>query len=123
MHALVADDSRAIRSLLGGILRQLGFNEITEAEHGRQALDLVQSGLRPDVVLIDWNMPVMDGLEFVKAVRADRSYDGLRVVMVTSETGPEAVLRALAAGVDDYAMKPFTADVIATKLQLLGVLS
>jgi len=124
MRALVVDDSRAVRRLLGGILRNLGFDEVVEAGHGREALALLtDGGLRPDVVLVDWNMPEMDGLDFVKAVRADRSHDGLCLLMVTSESGPEGILRALAAGVDDYAMKPFTPDVIASKLQLLGVLS
>ncbi len=124
MHALVVDDSRAVRRLLRGILLNLGFDHVDEAEHGRQALDLIVDGeLRPDVVLVDWNMPEMNGLDFVKALRADRSYDGLCLLMVTSESGPEGILRALAAGVDDYAMKPFTPDVIAGKLATLGVLS
>lgn len=124
MRALIVDDSRAVRRLLRGILTDLGFDEVVEAEHGRAALDLLAAdGPQPDVVLVDWNMPEMDGLDFVKAVRADRARDGLCLLMVTSESGPEGIVRALAAGVDDYAMKPFTPDVIAGKLQLMGVLA
>ncbi len=122
MRALVVDDSRAIRRLLGRILGELGF-AVTEAGHGREALDLISGSDPPDVVLVDWNMPEMDGLDFVKAVRADRSFDGLCLLMVTSETGPEHIVKALAAGVDDYAVKPFTPDIIASKLQLMGLVS
>ncbi len=72
-------------------------------------------------MLVDWNMPEMDGLQFVRAVRAERAYDGVPVIMVTSESGPEQVVRALTAGADEYAMKPFTAAVILEKLALLGL--
>ncbi|MBX9582816.1 MAG: response regulator [Gemmataceae bacterium] len=121
MLALVVDDSRTVRLVVGKLLRDVGF-DVVEAADGRAALD--QLRLHPGVglVLVDWNMPVMNGLEFVAAVRADRAFDPVRVMMVTTETEPEQVRRALAAGANEYLMKPFNRDVLVAKLGLLGVL-
>jgi two-component system chemotaxis response regulator CheY len=117
MRALVVDDSRAMRMMLRRTLGGLGF-EVLEAEHGAAAL-AVLDGVGPvDVCLVDWNMPVMDGLEFVKAVRADPEYERMVVVMVTSESDPARILRALMAGADEYATKPLTPEVLAEKLDL-----
>ena len=122
MRALVIDDSRAMRSILGKILMGLGF-AVDEAGHGRDGLDCLRQGLRPDVILLDWNMPEMNGYEFLKAVRADRAYRDLTIMMVTTESEMSQVVRALAAGANEYVMKPFTAEVIRDKLTLLGVTS
>jgi len=73
------------------------------------------------LVLVDWNMPVMDGLEFIKTVRQSRTWDSLRIVMVTTETESEQVQRAMTAGANEYVMKPFTSEVLVAKLSLLGV--
>jgi two-component system chemotaxis response regulator CheY len=122
MHALIVDDSRATRRLIARMLDAIGI-ESTEAENGRDALDRLRDIETPDVILVDWNMPEMDGLTLIKTLRAERAYDRLPVLMVTSETEPAYIVRALAAGADEYTMKPFTADGIAEKLRLIGVLS
>lgn len=122
MHALIVDDSRATRRMIARMLSAIGI-ESTEAENGRDALDQLLSIDTPDVALVDWNMPVMDGLELIKTLRGDRVYDRMAVLMVTSETEPASIVRALAAGADEYTMKPFTADAIAEKLRMVGVLS
>lgn len=120
MHALIVDDSRPIRRIEAEILRGLGF-ETADAGHGQEALDRLQTGPLPDVVLVDWNMPQMDGLEFIKAVRRESRYAGLVLLMVTTETEPEQMLRALSAGADEYLMKPFQKDQLVDKLRLVGV--
>jgi two-component system, chemotaxis family, chemotaxis protein CheY len=120
MQALVIDDSRAVRLLVGNILRQQGF-EVHEAGHGQQGLEQLQQNPEISLVLVDWNMPVMDGLEFIKTVRQSRTWDSLRIVMVTTETESEQVQRAMTAGANEYVMKPFTSEVLVAKLSLLGV--
>lgn len=121
MRALVIDDSRAVRLLIGSILRELGM-EVLEAANGREALDRLRGEDPVELVLVDWNMPVMNGLEFIQAVRAQRAYDPVRILMVTTETESEQVARALAAGANEYVMKPFTKDVIVAKLSLMDVI-
>jgi two-component system, chemotaxis family, chemotaxis protein CheY len=122
MHALVVDDSRPIRRIEGDILRELGF-QTTDACHGKEALERLLDSPRPDVVLVDWNMPEMDGLEFIKAVRKDSRYSGLPILMVTTETEPEQMLRALTAGADEYLMKPFQKEGLVEKLRMIGVIN
>lgn len=101
------------------MLKQLGF-EVAEAVHGQDALDQLAAGLAPDVVLVDWNMPVLNGLDFVRAVRAQPHYQELPLMMVASETEVEQMSLAQAAGANEYVMKPFGKEVIADKLQMLG---
>lgn len=122
MRALVVDDSRPIRRIESEILRELGFDTY-DASNGREALERLQAGDVPDVVLVDWNMPEMDGLEFIKAVRKDARYSGLVVLMVTTETETDQMLRALSAGADEYLMKPFQKDGLIDKLRLVGVVA
>ena len=120
MRALVVDDSRATRMILRRLLAQLDF-EVLEAGHGEEALAAMAASGPVDLALVDWNMPVMDGLAFVRALRADPAQDGCKVVMVTTESDIERIAEALEAGADEYAMKPFDRDVIAGKLSLLGI--
>lgn len=120
MHALIVDDSRAMRRILRQIVEPLGF-QITEAGNGREALQRLDENVDVDLVLIDWNMPEMNGLDFVKAVRANPQYEQLRMVMVTTETEPARMARALMAGVDEFVMKPFTRKILLDKLRLIGV--
>jgi two-component system, chemotaxis family, chemotaxis protein CheY len=120
MKVMVIDDSRAMRTLLGGMIREMGF-EVLEAKHGKDALDQLQAGGAPDVALVDWNMPEMNGYEFVKAVRADTVFQPLKLMMVTTETDMSQVVKAIEAGADEYVMKPFTKEVLLDKLQLLGL--
>ena len=120
MQALVIDDSRAMRLILGRMLRELDI-DVAEATNGRDALSQLDSGLTPDFVLVDWNMPEMTGIEFVEAVRKEPYESTARVVMVTTETEVSQIVRALDAGADEYVMKPFTKESICEKLQLLGL--
>jgi two-component system chemotaxis response regulator CheY len=120
MRALVIDDSRVVRLLIGNILRDIGM-QVVEAATGREALDQLTRSPDVELVLVDWNMPEMNGLEFIQAVRAQPAYDALRVLMVTTETESEQVLRALNAGANEYVMKPFTKEILLAKLSLLEV--
>jgi len=120
MRTLVIDDSRAVRAFIRPILLELGF-EVIEAGNGREGLDRLVEFPDTSLVLVDWNMPVMDGLEFIQTVRSDRANDALRIVMVTTETESEQMNRAMAAGANEYVMKPFTRDVLIAKLSLMDV--
>jgi two-component system chemotaxis response regulator CheY len=120
MRALVIDDSRTMRAILGKMLKEIGF-EVLEAADGREALERLQQNGRPDLVLVDWNLPHMNGLDFVRAVRAEREYDGLPLLMVTTETERAQVAKALEAGATEYIMKPFTREILRDKLNLLGI--
>jgi two-component system chemotaxis response regulator CheY len=122
MHALIVDDSTTMRMILKAHLKKLGF-EVTEAVNGRDALDQLKAMATADLVMVDWNMPVMDGLEFVRAVRTEIEYAALPMMMVTTNTDRAHVSQALEAGANEYIMKPFTADMIREKLQLLGLLA
>ncbi len=118
--ALVIDDSRTMRMLLKRILVGLGY-EVLEAGHGQEALDVIDGGRVPDVCLVDWNMPVMDGLQFVTTVRSRRDLRQVTLMMVTTESEHGQIVRALAAGAHEYVIKPFTPDGIVDKLVLLGL--
>jgi len=120
MLALVVDDSRAMRMILRRILSDNGYT-VLEAGDGQQALDLLAGGARPDVALVDWNMPVLDGLGFISACRRNRDYRGITLMMVTTESEQSQIVRALAAGAHEYVIKPFTAEAIVEKLELLGL--
>jgi two-component system chemotaxis response regulator CheY len=120
MHALLIDDSRAMRLILGRMLGQLGF-QVDEAANGHEGLARLDAGPQPELVLVDWNMPEMNGLEFVAAARQPPYSCTARVMMVTTETEVPQMIRALEAGADEYLMKPFTRESIVEKLQLLGL--
>lgn len=119
MHALIIDDSKTMRLIVGKILKQLGF-EVSEAVHGLDALKQLEAGAKPDLALVDWNMPEMGGLEFVRAVRAKPEFADLQMVMVTSESDMHYVTQALENGANEYVMKPFTKETIQIKLEMLG---
>ena len=120
MQALVVDDSRAMRTILGKIVTSLGFDVIT-AVHGKDALDQLTAGARPQLMLLDWNMPEMNGYELLQCVRKDPAHAAAKIIMVTTETEMTQVQNALAAGANEYVMKPFTPEVIYEKLCLLGL--
>ncbi|HYT91348.1 MAG TPA: response regulator [Gemmataceae bacterium] len=120
MRALVIDDSRAVRLIIGTILREMGM-EVIEAGTGLEALAQIERNPDVELVLVDWNMPEMNGLDFIKTIRAQRAYDGVRILMVTTETERSQVTRALDAGADEYLMKPFNRDILVAKLNLLDV--
>ncbi|MDA8282860.1 MAG: response regulator [Actinomycetota bacterium] len=118
MQALVVDDSKAVRSILTRILGELGFG-VAQAADGVEALAELRK-MKPDLALVDWNMPHLNGLELVVAIRRQGTYDGVKLMMVTTESETHQMVRALDAGADEYVMKPFTKDVIVDKLKLLG---
>jgi two-component system, chemotaxis family, chemotaxis protein CheY len=120
MKALVIDDSRAVRRLVGGILTDLGY-QVTEAIHGLDGLEKLDSQGIQDIVLVDWNMPEMNGIDFVKAVRKNPDYHNMPIMMVTTETEMDRMALAFLAGVDEYVMKPFDKATILQKLELLGI--
>lgn len=121
VYAIVIDDSSAMRMILKRIVTNLGFSA-TLAEHGQDALDkMATADHHFDVALIDWNMPVMNGLEFIQTVRDDPRYSDVTLMMVTTESEHSQMVRALAAGAHEYLIKPFTPDAVAEKLELLGL--
>jgi two-component system chemotaxis response regulator CheY len=121
MRAILIDDSRAMRLILRRIVQKVGFDPV-EAGDGQAALDLLATMPEPpELALIDWNMPNMNGLEFVKAARKDPRYADMTLVMVTTESEQGQIVRALAAGAHEYVIKPFTEDSMLGKLALLGL--
>jgi len=119
MKAIVVDDSGTMRRILKRMLVELGF-EVAEAEDGVAALEWFRKNGSLDLALLDWNMPEMSGYDLLRFVRARREFDGMRIMMVTTESEMEKVAKALSAGADEYVMKPFTKEVITDKLSLLG---
>ena len=120
MRALIVDDSRAARMFIDRAVKSLGFTTV-EAEHGAAALELLTRIDAVDAMLVDWNMPVMDGLEFVKNVRKHREYSSIPILMISSESDPKMMARALIAGTDDYLVKPVDAEMLRERLAALGV--
>jgi len=110
-----------MRTILRKVMRSAGF-DVVEGADGRQGLDALSSGPLPDVALVDWNMPGIDGLSFVHAVRDRPEYRPMTLMMVTTESEHNQIVRALAAGAHEYIIKPFTADAIIDKLNLLGLM-
>lgn len=119
MRALVIDDSKSIRSILSKILKEIGFT-VEEAGNGLEALDVIKKE-KVDLALVDWNMPDMNGYEFIQEVRKDNTFKDMRMMMVTTETEMNKVVEALEAGANEYVMKPFTKEMIIEKLALMGM--
>ncbi len=117
---LVVDDSKMIRRVAGRILKDLQFNT-DEAENGQEAITHCKVKM-PDAILLDWNMPVMDGLSFLKELRAQPNGKDPVVVFCTAERSIEKITEALDAGADEYVMKPFDSDIIASKFFQAGLL-
>jgi two-component system chemotaxis response regulator CheY len=123
MKMLIVDDSKAMRNFLQGIAAELSF-ETEAAEDGREGLNkLINNDPRDPfaVALVDWEMPVMNGLELVQTVRRNRDFNSLKLMMVTTQNALENVTAALQAGADDYLMKPVTKELLEEKLQILGM--
>jgi two-component system chemotaxis response regulator CheY len=119
--ALVVDDSRTIRIIIRRILIELGY-EVCEAANGIEALKVLETEKTTvKLVLADWNMPEMNGLELVKCLRQNPEYASLKVLMVTTETEMDQMASALEAGANEYVMKPFTKDILTEKLELVGM--
>ena len=107
--------------IIGNILREIGL-KVLEARDGLEALDQVKRNPDVELLLVDWNMPGMNGIDFIRAIRSERAYDGVRILMVTSEAQGVQVTEALGAGANEYLMKPFSKEVLVAKLNLLDVL-
>jgi two-component system chemotaxis response regulator CheY len=119
MRALIVDDSRFVRGYVRGLLEEKGI-DCEEAGDGQAALDLVLGGKPFDLALVDWNMPVMNGLDMLTQLRA-RGFSGIKVMMVTTEAENDFIIRALDAGADEYLMKPFDGEALGEKLAMLGL--
>ena len=113
MKVIVVDDSSTMRRIITNTLTRIGLSEIVEAEHGLDALSKLD-GI--DLILTDWNMPEMDGLTFVKSVRASESYKHIPIIMITTEAGKEDIVEAIKSGVNNYVVKPFTPEILKTKI-------
>jgi two-component system, chemotaxis family, chemotaxis protein CheY len=120
MRALVVDDSRTMRAIVARHLRELNF-EVSEAASGLEALVSIRKIGPVDVVLVDWNMPEMSGVEFLKRIREEEAFENVPVMMVTTESEMSQVEVALEAGANEYLMKPFDREALLQKLLLLGV--
>ena len=120
MRVLIVDDSKTMRSIIGRIVKELGF-EVLEAGDGRLALAELENAGPVELCLVDWNMPVMNGIEFVAAVREKHVWDPIKLMMITTASDAEHIQRALAAGANEYLMKPFTKEMIAEKLAMFGM--
>ena len=117
---LVVDDSKVIRMVARRILETLDF-EIFEAKDGQEALDACHSEI-PDAILLDWNMPIMDGIEFLRSLRLSEGGDGPVVVFCTTENDMSHIVEAMQAGANEYIMKPFDKDIIEAKFSQVGLL-
>jgi len=115
MKILVVDDFATMRRIVKNILQQLGYTNVEEAEDGAQAFEKVQAG-GVEFVITDWNMPVMDGFGLLKKIREHPELKGTPVLFVTAEAEKEKVVTAIQAGVNNYIVKPFTADVLKEKM-------
>ncbi|NRA58466.1 MAG: response regulator [Phycisphaerales bacterium] len=114
MKILLVDDSKTMRNIQKSVLSQLGYSELEEACDGQDALSKVKA-FGPDLLLVDWNMPNMDGLSFVKAYRQDDKTTP--IIMVTTEAEKSRVIEAIKAGVNNYVVKPFTPDLLSQRIQ------
>ncbi|WP_022669911.1 response regulator [Hippea alviniae] len=122
MKIITIDDSSTMRRIIKNTLKRIGYgDEILEAENGKEALEILENN-PVDLIITDWNMPVMDGLTFVKKIRSDSKYDDVPIIMVTTEAAKEDIITALKAGVNNYIVKPFTPQVLKEKIeQVLGL--
>ena len=121
MRALIVDDSKAMRSIVGRIVREIGF-ETFEAANGQEGLVQLQSHGDVELILVDWNMPVMNGIEFLQAVRSQPGSSAFKMLMVTTASDLSHINTAIEAGANEYLMKPFTKEAMVSKLQMLGIL-
>ena len=115
---LIVDDSKVIRKVARHILETMQF-EVYEAADGKEALDHVTQ-IKPDVILLDWNMPIMSGMDFLRAYRSMNAVPSAKVIFCTTENGIGHIQAAIDAGADEYVMKPFDRETLESKLQILG---
>ena len=116
MKVMLVDDSVTMRRIQKTQIQGLGINDIVEAGDGEEAMRRLQENMPLDLIMLDWNMPVMDGLTFLKKVRADASFKNVKIIMCTSESEKTRVVEALKAGANNYLVKPFTPEALKEKL-------
>ena len=116
--ALVVDDSKAIRQIEKKYLEEMGF-EVIEAEHGEEALRILEENPDIKLIILDWHMPVMNGYEFLKKVRSNPKWNDIKIMMVTTENQQKSVIDAIIAGANEYLMKPFDKEMLETKIRYL----
>ena len=116
---LIVDDSPTMRRIVFNTLKRLGYNEIDEAEHGAEGMEKLRSIPGINFVVTDWNMPVMDGLQFVKEIRAAEEFKTIPILMVTTRSVKDDIIDAMKAGVNNYVVKPFTPEVLKAKIDLI----
>ena len=121
MKIMLVDDSKTMRSIQKGILAQMGHTDLVEACDGQDALSKVFAE-KPDLILLDWNMPVMDGLEFLTSLRAEEGGEKPIVVFCTTENDVAHIARAIRAGANEYIMKPFDREIVEAKFQEVGLI-
>jgi two-component system chemotaxis response regulator CheY len=119
MKILVVDDFSTMRRIIKNILKELGYNNVDEADDGKTGLEKLQGGGGFDFVITDWNMPIMPGIELLRAIRSDAALKGLPVLMVTAEAAKENIVEAVSAGVSNYIVKPFTAAALKERIDLI----
>ena len=120
MKILVVDDSKTIRMMIGKLLKQLKHEPVGAAD-GKEALEKLKADRGIDLIRVDWNMPVMNGMDLVRAVRADKDLGGVRIIIVTTETEMERAREAIGQGADEYSMKPFSKEDIQEKIGIVDV--
>lgn len=121
IKCLIVDDSRTVRKVVRSIIEKIGGFECDEAENGADAQDQCQQQM-PDVIILDWNMPVMNGLEFIKALRIMNGGNHPKVIFCTTENSMDFIQTGMGAGADEYIMKPFDRQIIESKFQQLGLI-
>lgn len=115
MHVLIVDDFQTMRRIIRNIFKQLGYDNVDEADHGQRALEMLNKA-QFDFVVSDWNMPVMNGLDLLKAIKASEKLKHIPVMMVTAEAQKDNVLEAIKAGASNYVVKPFSAEALQEKI-------
>lgn len=120
MKVIIADDSLVIRKIISKALNSLGY-EALQATNGPEALEILNQAGTADLILLDWNMPLMDGFEVLTAIRNDNRFNAIPIIMVTTESEEENIAKAMESGANGYVTKPFTADDLTTKIrEILG---
>ena len=119
-RALVVDDSKAMRRIIQQTLKELGF-DVVQAANGQEGLSTLAVDSAFDLAMVDWNMPELNGFEFLQKVRENPAYNDIKILMCTTETEFDQMLKALDAGANEYLMKPFTKEGLLDKLALIGV--
>jgi two-component system chemotaxis response regulator CheY len=120
MRALVIDDTRISRTIVGGLLREIGF-ETQEAPNGKEALHLLETAGPFDLAIVDWNMPELNGLEFVRAARCNSGNSEMKIIVLTVETDLSNIVEALELGANEYAIKPISEQILREKLMAIGL--